>query len=88
MRNAQIADVVKAAFLRRLERPAFLMIAAQNLRLPACLDTLLQTDDVGIILKIEDLQAGDLHLRHKGGSMWYRNNAQPDKLEFVCKSYH
>jgi len=37
--------------LRRLERPVSLIIAAQNLSLSAYFDTLLQMDEVGIILK-------------------------------------
>jgi hypothetical protein len=57
--------VVKSSFSRRLERPVSLIIAAQNLRLSACFDTLLQMDEVGIILKKRDLQLGDLLLRQK-----------------------
>jgi hypothetical protein len=41
----------QSSFFRRLKRPVSLIIAAQNLRLPACFDTLLQLDEVGIILK-------------------------------------
>jgi hypothetical protein len=57
--------VVKSGFSRRLKRPVSLIIAAQNLHLSACFDTLLQMDEVGIILKKRELQLGDLLLRQK-----------------------
>jgi hypothetical protein len=66
----------------------FIDFAAQNLRLPACFDTLLQMDEVGIILKKGDLQVGRrLTFAAKGGSMRDSNHAQPDKPEFICEEY-
>ena len=57
--------MVKSGFSRRLKRPISLIIAAQNLRFLACFDTLLQMDEVGIILEKRDLQLRNLLLWQK-----------------------
>jgi len=73
MQKVQISDVVKSGFLRRLERPVSLIIAAQNLRLSACFDTMLQTDEVGIILKIINSHVGVIFFEASNGNIWYSN---------------
>ena len=61
------------SFSRRLEWPVSLIIAAQNLRLSAYFDTLLQMDEVGIILKIIDSHVGVIFFEASGRNSRYIN---------------
>lgn len=65
--------MVKSGFSRRMKRSVSLIIAAQNLSLSACFDTLLQMDEVGIILKIINSHVGIIFFEASNGSIWYSN---------------